>query len=133
VSDEVPSFWDQWCPERGPALTHGHWNKCDPNKGHPGTGEKHPYNTCCSCGVNTVEWHNERLREAAEPVNVEDRKASPIDLPVVATSYDREDEPALAMGVCTGPSWGPGRGIMGFKLRGQLNLIAYIERTRGYR
>jgi hypothetical protein len=47
----VSSWWGEQCPARGPALTHAHWNKCDPKGYHPGTSDKHTANQCCECGL----------------------------------------------------------------------------------
>jgi hypothetical protein len=133
--EDPKEFWSQWCPERGAALTHAHWNRCDPARNHPGTSDTHTYIQCCHCGQTSVAWAAEQTRlafaEASEPVNVQAPLVPPAA--VVDLEYDREDEPALAQGVYPGPSWGEGRGIIGFVLQGRLNMVAYIERTRGYR
>lgn len=50
----MASWWDQDCPKRGAALSHAHWNVCDPQGVHPadGTamaGRTHQLNQCCHC------------------------------------------------------------------------------------
>lgn len=127
--EDPKGFWSQWCPRRGTALTHAHWAECDPKDGgHPESGDIHSFSQCCHCGDTSTAWAAQQTKENFEAL--ETVAAPP---PETVGSYDREEEPAMAQGTYPGPVWGPGRGIMGFKLRGQLNLIAYIERTRGYR
>lgn len=128
-------------------------------KGEPGRGEElHREDECCHCRMTPEEFTQDMADAIAletdlevpqadeedlpEPFSVVDRlealglmpvATNPEPEPVRGHDFDGPEEPAMAQGEYPGPSWGPGRGIMGFRVRQNLELIAYIERTRGYR
>lgn len=60
------SDWSDDCPDRGPGLSHAHWNQCKPEKGgHSPTdpttlyaGRVHQWTQCCHCEQHIGEARN---------------------------------------------------------------------------
>lgn len=48
--------WSDDCPARGAGLGHAHWDKCDPRRGHPGTGTVHLASECCHCALRPQDF-----------------------------------------------------------------------------
>lgn len=110
----ISEWWSEECPERGPGLSHAHWNRCDPNGYHPGTDESHYYDQCCHCmqrsSVRPGEEHTcvangaGRCTICAAPIIKEDK-------PLTEPDDDMLVEPKAVTGHGpTGNAKGQGRG-----------------------
>lgn len=141
-------FWNDDCPERGPGLTHAHWNKCHPDRTHPGTDVSHDYGQCCHCEHTAQSWAYEQELFA----NLVDVDSLPLALAntcdieherYVETGHRIGDEgaefahcpgclvflePKMATGTPVGPAWGPGRGWVNPRMKKRWEAIAFRVR-----
>jgi len=93
------AFWEQQCSQRGPALSHIHYEHIgdDPNI--------HIHCPCRHCGLTPERW--------AQMVHYTTAKAGLVDpdsQPLTLEQTPRMREPGLARRQCSGPETGPGRG-----------------------
>lgn len=127
----MSGFWSEDCPERGPALTHAHWDKCTP-AAHPGEDGGHMPFQCCHCRALDPASKMESWPPEREPdlIDVRSRlEALGLSTPRVVRPNERDTgmediraplhddstpvEPRAVTG--NGPdgvAWGPGRGAL---------------------
>lgn len=142
----INGFWSSDCPERGPTLTHAHWRECDPQTGHPGTGEKHQWAQCCHCEHTAETWQHEQEADPELPPDdrplalpqgdacIFGRHIATIKTPLVGDdgaewqtcpSCHVQKEPELATGKLVGPLYGPGRGWITPRMWKRWEAVAY--------
>lgn len=133
-----PSFWESDCPERGAALHHTHWSKCDPKGYHPGSSEKHDWSQCCHCGRRATDppaepehtshvWNvGGKCTACGIALNTD---GTPRDETYVQRVARTLVEPKAVTG--NGPggaSWGRGRGSLTDRQKKRLGFVAFLHK-----
>jgi hypothetical protein len=154
----MSSWWEEDCPARGGALSHAHWQQCDPASVHPhdGTGSeghKHLALMCCHCEKTEETYKNEAamlaqaeaaMKGATPPLALLGGANGKCLFHVgfkphrivgeagerwaLCPGCDAPLEPREATGTPTGKPSGPGRGALTSRQIEKLNMVAEREK-----